>query len=139
MCVDVHSEGGSKERLLESKRASATASNSKIYIAETLHCSSLNSQVSSKVACAECGLCSRALLFLRRKLKKALYKLKLYIRTKENEPMGQRFEGQGSTPRSRYRRRFLRRVSYTLSSVFYRTLDKEAICRVPEIKHSAKR
>jgi hypothetical protein len=35
MCVDVHSEGGSKEQLLESKRASATASNSKIYIAET--------------------------------------------------------------------------------------------------------
>ena len=36
-----------------------------------------------------------------------------------------------------YRRRLFFRVSQTLSSAFYRTLGKEAVCRVPERKHSA--
>ena len=36
-----------------------------------------------------------------------------------------------------YRRRLLCRVSQTLSSAFYQALGKEAVCRVPERKHSA--
>ena len=36
-----------------------------------------------------------------------------------------------------YQRQLLYRVSQTLPNAFYRVLDKEAICRVPERKHSA--
>ena len=42
-----------------------------------------------------------------------------------------------TTQNTHYRRRLLCRVSHTLPSAFYRALGKEAVYRVPQIKHSA--